>query len=104
METANHLLHHSATGSQYVLLQIGLCPKTDSHDLSLHIDTQGHLDTDGCCFFLILVCLLLPRNGAVRPGSVEDRCQSQTRDGGEPQNGQTVGEECQSNIWACTNL
>lgn len=30
--TANHLLHRSASGSHYVLLQTGLCPKTLSHD------------------------------------------------------------------------
>lgn len=45
METAHHLLHHSTTGSQYVLLQTGLCPKTASHDLSIQTDAQGHLDT-----------------------------------------------------------
>lgn len=95
-ETTNHLLHHGATGSQYVLLQMGLCPNTASRDTKTHRRMRF--------FFLIPVRLLLPRNGPVRTGSVEDRCQSQTRDGGEPQNGQTVGEECQSNIWACTNL
>lgn len=99
-ETTNHLLHHSTSGSQYVLLQTGLCPNTAM--ICLYRYTPGH--SDGCRFFLMLVRLLLPRNGPVRTGSVEDRRQSQTRDGGEPQNGQTVGEECQSNIWACTDL
>lgn len=48
-ETANHLLHHSATGSQYVLLQTGLCPQTAMIYLSRYTGTPRH--TDGCRFF-----------------------------------------------------
>lgn len=29
-ETANHILHHRTTRSYYMLLQTGLCPKTNT--------------------------------------------------------------------------